>query len=619
MGSIPRLRGLVAVGTLALAVWARNEPAPAPLPAAPVRADAPLLLDLADDADASLLARVAAAVRGAVAPAPWPSGAAALGRVLSREAQLYRLDPVPARELEDVRRALAALGDAVEGVEAEGTWTIPCLASPGTCGDAAPLGEAPAPAPTRGDGRFVPDDPYYPHQWHLAQIGMPEAWAASRRGRGVVVAVLDTGVAARPAKGRGGAPDLAGTALVAGRDLVDGDDDPTDPHGHGTHVAGTIAQTTNNGVGVAGVAPEVALMPVRVLDARGAGGWGTVAAGIRWAADHGADVINLSLGGRIPSATVRRAVEHAHRRGVVVVAAAGNAGAPRLGYPAGYAQAISVGAVRFDETLAFYSNHGRSLDLVAPGGDLRVDQNDDGIPDGVIQNMPVGAGRAGFDYVPLMGTSMAAPHVAGVAALLVSAGVDDPDAVASALRRGARPTGEPARYGAGLLSAPGALAAGARATAATRAGLVAWLLPLCLVGFRRRVGLLPVAGWAFLAAGVAGLALPPGVPSGLVDLLLAALPAGTSWPALVVLGPAVPIALAALLGGHRRAAAPLAGVALAFAAAALAEAVWPQRHLGALDPVAGLLLWGGALVSAGLAALLARGLPGEPRRGGPPA
>src|SRR5688500_7819088 len=154
---------------------------------------------------------------------------------------------------------------------------------------------------------------------------MPEAWTLSR-GRGTVVAIIDTGVLFRDHERARRAPDLAGTRFVEGYDFVSNDASPDDEHGHGTHVAGTVAQTTDNNLGVAGVAPDAAIMPIRVLDRHGPGNCGGIPAGIRWAADHGAHVINMSLGGGSPSRTVQNAIDYAHSKGVTVVAAAGNSG-----------------------------------------------------------------------------------------------------------------------------------------------------------------------------------------------------------------------------------------------------------------------------------------------------
>jgi len=306
---------------------------------------------------------------------------------------------------------------------------------------------------------MVPNDPYYSYQWHLDNpvyggIQTEEAWNISA-GSGVKVAVVDTGIR----KGT----DLANTCFVSGYDFVNNDNDPTDDNGHGTHVAGTVAQSTNNALGVAGVAFNACLMPVKVLDSRGSGTYANVASGIRWAADNGVKVINLSLGGASSDNTLKEAVKYAYEKGVVVVAAAGNDGSAAVSYPAAYDDyVIAVGATRYDETLAYYSNYGPSLDLVAPGGDLNVDQNNDGYGDGVLQQTFQMRGRnITWGYYFFQGTSMAAPHISGVAALLVANGnATTPNEVRIALQETAEDLGSPGFdeiYGWGLVDAYAAL------------------------------------------------------------------------------------------------------------------------------------------------------------------
>jgi len=317
---------------------------------------------------------------------------------------------------------------------------------------------------------FVPNDPFYSFQWHLdgpafGGIHTEAAWDTSN-GAGAVVAVIDTGVAYENYdEGRGKkyylAPDLANTSFVPGYDFVNDDTHPNDDEGHGTHVTGTIAQSTNNSLGVAGVAFGASIMPVKVLDGNGSGTYADVASGIRWAADNGAKVINLSLGGSSPATVLEEAVAYAYTLGVTIVAAAGNDGLGVVGYPAAYDDyVIAVGATRYDETRAYYSNYGASLDLVAPGGDVTVDQNGDGYGDGVLQQT-FGNRTNDWGYYFYQGTSMATPHVAGVAALVIANGnATTPDEVRSALESTADDLGASGRddfYGQGLVNAEMAL------------------------------------------------------------------------------------------------------------------------------------------------------------------
>lgn len=304
----------------------------------------------------------------------------------------------------------------------------------------------------------VPNDPYYKYQWHLDQIGMRRAWDYPAGGE-VTVAVIDTGIAYEEHDGSFRVEDLGTAQFVKPYNFVDGNEHANDDHGHGTHVAGTIAQLTNNGVGVAGVAPGVKLMPLKVLNASGYGTISDIAAAIRYAADNGAQVINMSLGGPFSSRILHKAVQYAHSKGVVIVCAAGNSSRSGLSYPAAYPECISVSAVRFDGTLAWYSSYGEGLTLAAPGGDMRVDQNGDGLMDGVLQNTLNPQDRTAQGYFLFQGTSMAAPHVAAVAALLMSQGITDPETVRDILVASATKVkdGTPQQYGAGIVNAAEAL------------------------------------------------------------------------------------------------------------------------------------------------------------------
>lgn len=320
---------------------------------------------------------------------------------------------------------------------------------------------------------FTPNDSYYGYQWNFSNstyggINIEQAWESST-GAGAVVAVLDTGVAYEDYQDATGsyrvAPDLASTQFVAGYDFINNDAHANDDHSHGTHVAGTIAQSTNNARGTAGVAFDASVMPIKVLGRDGSGSYAAIASGIRWAADQGAQVINMSLGGSSGSQTLEDALAYAHGKGVTIIAAAGNNGKNAVSYPAAYDDfVIAVSATRFDESLAGYSNYGSSIDLAAPGGDTSVDQNRDGYVDGILQNTlnPSTQDPSDFGYYFFQGTSMAAPHVAGVAALIVSQGVSDPAQVRHILESTAKdrgPAGGDIYYGYGIVDAAAAIAA----------------------------------------------------------------------------------------------------------------------------------------------------------------
>ncbi len=283
-----------------------------------------------------------------------------------------------------------------------------------------------------------PDDPLYAKQWNFQAIGAARGWAAGA-GRGVVVAVLDTGVSAYA--------DLPAERLLPGRSFVPGTDSPEDDHGHGTHVASTIAEATNNGVGATGLAFSATILPMKVLGSSGSGATAGIAAAIDDAVDQGAQVINLSLGGG-HSDILLLAVAKARAAGVVVVAAAGNTGREGLGSPANAMEVLAVSAVGPDDTLAPYSTWGQGVELAAPGGDLR--RSGGGILQGVVRNGSV-------DYQAFQGTSMASPHVAAAAAVLIAAGAQSADEVERCLKRGAEAREDPLRYGAGRLSVAGAL------------------------------------------------------------------------------------------------------------------------------------------------------------------
>ena len=293
---------------------------------------------------------------------------------------------------------------------------------------------------------FVPNDPLYAQQWHLPRIGAEAAWSYAC-GQGVTVAVIDTGVACFDHGPFSKGTDLNGTRCVKGHDFVHDRDEAADDNGHGTHVAGTIAQTTNNGHGVAGLAHCARLMPIKVLTGGGFGTVADVASGIRFAADNGAQVINMSLGGRIKSKILEDAINHAIKKGVIVVAAAGNS-RRSVEWPAAYPGVFAISATDQKDNLAWFSSRGPEVAIAAPGVD-------------VVQQTVCNGGKDHCEiFGKFSGTSMAAPHVAGAVALLVGAGITDADAVRAVLSKTAippSPSFDPNKFGAGILDAASAV------------------------------------------------------------------------------------------------------------------------------------------------------------------
>jgi serine protease len=342
-------------------------------------------------------------------------------------------------------------------------------------------------------GAFFPDDGgrsmrargWEALQWNMlpaAGVNAPEAWAnllGDHRGggKGVVVAVLDTGVAYRDWKTFQRSPDFGRTRFVAPFDFVSNNRFPLDRNGHGTFVAGIIAESTNNSVGLTGLAYGASIMPVRVLDSSGEGDEATIARGIRYAVDHGAQVINLSLeflpsqvnsGSEIPQ--IVSAIGYAHRHGVTVVGAAGNDETDQIAYPARAPGVISVGATTRDRCLADYSNGGSGLDIVAPGGgdDAIMPGEPDCHPERSLPSIyqltltsPPHWNQFGYPNY-YIGTSMSSPEVAATAALVIASRVigphPTPDQILSRLEQtattlpvgGTKPNSD---YGYGLLNA----------------------------------------------------------------------------------------------------------------------------------------------------------------------
>jgi serine protease len=345
-------------------------------------------------------------------------------------------------------------------------------------------------------GSFYPDDRgrakvmqgWEKLQWNMLPdtgVDAPRAWSnliADRHpgGRGVTVAILDTGVAYRQWKQFFQSPDFTTTKFVSPYDFVEDDAYPLDRNGHGTFVAGVVAESTNNNLDLTGLAYGASIMPVRVLDSQGEGDEATIARGIRYAATHGAQIINLSLeflptqvksGSDIPE--IVSAIGFARRKGVIVVGASGNDENDQVAYPARVAGVISVGATTRNQCLAEYSNGGSGLDLVAPGGgnDAILQSDSDCHPERNLPSIyqltltnPPHWGQFGYPNY-YIGTSMASPEVAATAALVIASRVlgshPSPGQVLSRLEETAKPLGGSvpnALYGYGLLDAGAATA-----------------------------------------------------------------------------------------------------------------------------------------------------------------
>jgi serine protease len=354
---------------------------------------------------------------------------------------------------------------------------------------------AQAPSPVLAP--LIPNDPgragvpggWQQTQWNFVGpfgVNAPAAWAnlvadGHPGGNGVIVAVLDTGVAYADHGRFRRSPDFSSRQFVRGYDFVDDTTHPDDHNGHGTHIAGTIAEQTGNGYGLTGLAYGARIMPVRVLDAHGDGDATAIASGVVFAVRHHAAVINMSFefssdvtAASIPELT--GAIAYAHQRGVLVVGAAGNEGTPQVAYPARARYVLSVGATTEHGCLSDFSNDGRGLGIVAPGGgaDASTLPDDPNCkpqePTGrnIYQETFLGSSARVFGFPSgYEGTSMAAPHVSATAALVIASGVlgphPSPDAITARLERTARPLGPPGdigHYGAGLLDAAAATAPG---------------------------------------------------------------------------------------------------------------------------------------------------------------
>ena len=286
----------------------------------------------------------------------------------------------------------------------------------------------------------APNDPYYAgKQADLGVMEVPAAWQTTTGSSSVVVAVLDTGMYTAH-------PDLAGVTVVSPRNEIANTTDVTDGHGHGTHVIGEIAAATDNGLGVAGIAPGVSIMPVKVLSDGGTGWFSDILDGIDWARTHGATVISMSLGAQLDPSTVaayQPVIDAAYSAGITIVAAAGNNGDGTISYPAAFNHVLSIAATDNNDQRAWFSNANATVDLAAPGVGITSTYKDGG-------------------YVSMTGTSMSTPHVAAVAALIRSAHPGETvDQVEHALRSTAVDLGTAGRddaFGSGRVDAAAAVA-----------------------------------------------------------------------------------------------------------------------------------------------------------------
>jgi serine protease len=457
-----------------------------------------LLLDFVepDDGEGGSEAEIEALVHSLglfVEPAGFYSETEHLWRVYGTPEQLAALQSELAEH---------PLRSLLEGIEADVTYSLPewALGAEGEGVLLADAGTDDVDVNRPGAPRFTPNDPMYRLQWHLDAINVPEGWMHTR-GSGAVIAVIDTGVAYKDMRWKNinakAVPDLAGIEFVGGKTFVNNAlPDGLDDHAHGTHVTGTIAQATHNGVGVAGIAHHAKIMPLKVLGGNGGGSVADIANAIRYAADEGAHVINMSLGGPLPSRVMGKAVEYAHNKGVTVVCAAGNSAQSKIGYPAAYDGAVAVAATDSEGKRSFYSNWGKQLDVSAPGGDTRSDKNGDGHPDGVLQNTIAIQDPSRNDYMWFQGTSMASPHVAGVAGLIVSQGVTNPKEVERILKKTAvHPNNKEwdDQYGAGIIDAEAASIAARSSYRGERLGMAGLM------------GLLGLGGLGFAGIGAAAM------------------------------------------------------------------------------------------------------------------
>jgi serine protease len=351
--------------------------------------------------------------------------------------------------------------------------------------------------PKKSDSN-IPNDPLYPQQWNLHAVNVEAAWAVTK-GKGATIAIVDTGIAK--------VPDLNDLNVVEGYDFINDETNASDDQGHGTHIAGTIAQITNNGYGAAGLAPEANLMPLKVVTVGGVATAADIAEAIRLAADRNADVINLSLTGRGYSQLMQQAIDYAYRKGTMLVAAAGNENQSGVTYPARYRHVLGVAALDIAKRRTPYSNFGAGVDLSAPGGIVTSDKPTGGI----LQNTFDLKSKEAL-FTPYQGSSFAAAHVSGAVGLMKSQQKLVPEQIEEILADSSRhPATDPLNeWGSGILDV-GAAVQQAKTNSVDRLNFWRWLnhqrwlgsylwVDPDMVGSKARLGMLVSA--FLLAAGL---------------------------------------------------------------------------------------------------------------------
>ena len=378
------------------------------------------------------------AVRGAVSPSPaFPASTRQSENKSANNYVLKLKEPLPEAE---IKQLLSASGASLEKKISTTTYLLRFSSQEKEAREQ--LSSRPTVSylepdyPVLPQSAVPPDDPLYAKQWHLQQLNLETVWEQGYRGSSqVTVAVIDTGIVDHE--------DLEENLSyregnIYGYDLITDDHHPLDtgPHfKHGTHVAGIIAASTNNNTGISGINWQLDLLPVRVIGPEG-GTTTTLASGIKWAADNGADIINLSLAALNTDSEpqiLKEAVQYAADRDVIMVGASGNDGYSSVSYPARFPEVISVGALDYHGRRAYFSNYGPALDLMAPGVDIISTTGDNG-------------------YHPSSGTSMAAPQVTGLVALLYAEGNTDPQQIKKLLRETADSRSSSNEYGAGMVN-----------------------------------------------------------------------------------------------------------------------------------------------------------------------